>query len=634
VITGIHSAVELGARGFQVLGSMIGFVARGAQALGRGLLSTVDEASNLNETTSKIGVVFGDSADDVLQFGKTSARAIGMSKNQALSAAGTYGNLFRSMGLTSDTSAEMSMRMVTLAGDLASFNNIKPDEALEKLRAGLTGEAEPLKALGVNITASTIAAKAMALGLKEVNGELPAAAKVQAAYALILEQTALAQGDFGKTSSGLANGQRIWQGLIEDLSGTIGQGLLPALAGLFALGNRLVASDKVQGWAQGLSASLGKVGPLIERLMFAFTVGSAGKGGAAGGIKEIFDVLALSFPILKLAAGPLSQVIGYIGALIDIISGAGSIGGAAAGIGGLIGQIFGDLAKSRGAMLEMGIQILQGLVEGIAGALPALLETGIQVLLSLASAITQALPVLIPAIVAIIPAMIQALISAVPMLIEGAIALIMGLVTGITASLPILIQSIPALVTALVTAIIESAPLLIVAAVQLLLALGTALIENLPLLLDMVISVIDGIIKVFISTDWAEIGANIVAGIQKGFNDMWSQFTANVAKRFTDLWAKTKRLLGIHSPSAVYAGLGEQMAAGLGMGWSRAFDAVGRDIAAGLTVNPTIGGVGRAGMKPAPTGGGNTYVFHFRDTTLNEAELTAILQRQELLYGA
>lgn len=218
-----------------VMQTAVGFVVgnlitRGIDALGqlnRGILSSIGYASDLSETVSKVGVVFGDQAAAVLAFGENAAQALGMTKNEALAAAGTYGNLFRSMGMASETSANMSMNLVQLAADLASFNNIDPTVALDKLRAGLVGETEPLKALGVNLNQAAIEARAFQLGLWDGKGALDAAAKAQAAYSLIMEQTSLAQGDFARTSGGLANQMRILKATWGDLKATVGMALEP-----------------------------------------------------------------------------------------------------------------------------------------------------------------------------------------------------------------------------------------------------------------------------------------------------------------------------------------------------------------------------------------------------------------------
>ena len=187
----------------------------------------ISAASDLAETESKVGVVFSDQADKMLAWGENTASAMGMSSNAALAAAGTYGNLFRAMGIGIDVSAEMSQTLVELAADLASFNNMDPTEVLDKLRAGLSGEVEPLRSLGVNLNQVIIQEKARELGLWDGIGALDAATKAQASYALIMEQTSLAQGDFKRTSEGLANQQRILKAESENLAAAIGESLLP-----------------------------------------------------------------------------------------------------------------------------------------------------------------------------------------------------------------------------------------------------------------------------------------------------------------------------------------------------------------------------------------------------------------------
>ena len=235
------------ASGFSNIGGMAvaGIATVGVAAVGF-VASTIGPASDLNETMSKTNVVFGDSAKSVQAFGDTAANSLGMSKNAALTAAGTYGNLFRSMGMTTDTSADMSTHLVTLAGDLASFNNMDPTEVMDSLRSGLSGMTEPLKRLGVNINEATLKQKALQMGLWDGKGTMDAAAKAQATYALIMEQTTLAQGDFGRTSDGVANQQRIMAANFEDLKGKIGSGLLPMMSALSTTLLKLFNSPEFQ----------------------------------------------------------------------------------------------------------------------------------------------------------------------------------------------------------------------------------------------------------------------------------------------------------------------------------------------------------------------------------------------------
>ena len=189
----------------------------------------VNVASDIGESQSKVNVVFGKSASVVEDLGERSAKSLGISKAAALEAAGTFGNLFVSLKLPQAEAAKMSTRMIELAADMASFNNASPEEALEALRSGLVGEAEPLRRFGVNLNDATLRQKALELGLvKTTKDALDPAVKAQATYALVLEQTKTAQGDFARTSTGLANSQRILKAEFSDMQGELGEKLLPA----------------------------------------------------------------------------------------------------------------------------------------------------------------------------------------------------------------------------------------------------------------------------------------------------------------------------------------------------------------------------------------------------------------------
>jgi hypothetical protein len=202
----------------------------------------VDEASNLNESISKVNTVFGDSADEINAWAKTASTAFGQSRQQALEATGTFGNLFSALGFGGDAAKDMSIGLVELASDLASFNNISVDEAIIKLRAGIVGETEPLRTLGVNLSAAAVEAYALKNGLAASKDAITESDKVTARYAIIMEQTALAQGDFARTSTGLANSQRILAAQWTDLKATVGTALLPVITTVAGIFSRLATA--------------------------------------------------------------------------------------------------------------------------------------------------------------------------------------------------------------------------------------------------------------------------------------------------------------------------------------------------------------------------------------------------------
>jgi hypothetical protein len=211
-------------------GAGIGLIADSIRSATEFMGQFVDAASDLNEQISRTGVVFGDAAPAVLDFAQTTAQAMGISRTQALETAGSFGTLFRSAGLSTDAAADMSTGLVQLAADLASFNNIDPTEALDKLRSGLVGESEPLRSVGVLLSEEAVKLKAVELGLVSANQALTEAQKVQARYALILDQTRTAQGDFARTSTGLANASRIIRASFADIRTELGQAFLPVAA--------------------------------------------------------------------------------------------------------------------------------------------------------------------------------------------------------------------------------------------------------------------------------------------------------------------------------------------------------------------------------------------------------------------
>ncbi|WP_405061899.1 hypothetical protein OG474_09660 [Kribbella sp. NBC_01505] len=261
----------------------------------------VNGASDLSESTSKVGVVFKSSAAQILQASQTSAKGMGLSKEAYLAATGTLGNLLVSLDLAPQKAADMSQQMVKLAGDLASFNNVSPEEALDALKAGLTGEAEPLKKFGVNMNDATLKAQALKMGLiKSTKDALNPQTKALAAQALIMAQTKTAQGDFARTSGGLANQQRILAAQFLDVKAKVGGALLPIITTLVTFLNTkaLPIFSEISG---GVTA-------------FASAFSNAGDGvtssGFAGAMERVAIVARTAIDTIRAKVLPVLQEIG------------------------------------------------------------------------------------------------------------------------------------------------------------------------------------------------------------------------------------------------------------------------------------------------------------------------------------
>jgi hypothetical protein len=218
----LKTALKAGAVAFAAIGA-----AAGAFAIKIGK-EAINAASDFNEELQKSEVILGDGAAAVAKFASTAASKLGQSRTEALRAAGNFAIFGKSAGLSGQALAKFSTDFTTLASDLASFNNTTPEDAVQALGAALRGEALPLRRYGVLLDEATLKQRALALGLIETTkGALTPQQKVLAAQAEIFAQTSDAQGDFARTSDGLANSQRILKAEIENLKISLGENLLP-----------------------------------------------------------------------------------------------------------------------------------------------------------------------------------------------------------------------------------------------------------------------------------------------------------------------------------------------------------------------------------------------------------------------
>jgi hypothetical protein len=236
---------------------------------------TIDAASDLNETLSKSQQIFGDASKAVEDFASNSAKQFGQSKQQAIDAAASFGVFGKSAGLTGQDLSKFSTDLVALSADLASFGNTTPEEAALALGAALRGEAEPIRRFGVLMDEATLKQEALAMGLIETTkGALTPQQKVLAANALIFKQTADAQGDFARTSDGVANQQRILEATFKDLQTEVGQKLLPTFNSTLKSLNQILENldaDTVMSFAKAAGAAAlafggWKLGPLVSML--------------------------------------------------------------------------------------------------------------------------------------------------------------------------------------------------------------------------------------------------------------------------------------------------------------------------------------------------------------------------------
>ena len=198
-------------------------------------------ASDLQESIGAVETVFGDAADTILEFGETSATAVGMSQEEFNSLGLITGSLLQNLGYDAEDAADSTTALATRAADMAAVFNTDVSQALEAINSGLKGEMNPLESFGVKLNAAGVEAKAMEMGLADVNGELDDNAKAQAALAIIMEQTNRIQGTFTRESESLGGSMKRLKAQLGDAAAQLGQQLLPYVTQAIQFFSGLVA---------------------------------------------------------------------------------------------------------------------------------------------------------------------------------------------------------------------------------------------------------------------------------------------------------------------------------------------------------------------------------------------------------
>lgn len=230
-----------------LLKTAIGFKAiRGLANLGK---SAIDFGSDITEIENVVDVSFGSMADEAYKFASTAKEQFGLSELAAKQYSGTMMAMMKSSGVVQDAASDMSITLAGLAGDMASFFNLDTDVAFQKIRAGISGEIEPLRQLGINMSVANMEAYALSQGITTSYNAMTQAEKATLRYNYLMSVTSDMQGDFARTAGTWANQVRLLTLNFQSLSAVIGQGLiagiLPAIQALNALMSKLMQAANV-----------------------------------------------------------------------------------------------------------------------------------------------------------------------------------------------------------------------------------------------------------------------------------------------------------------------------------------------------------------------------------------------------
>ena len=190
---------------------------------------SIKQASNFQESVNAVKVTFGDLSDEILNYGKNSARTLGLDKNTFNEYAVAFSNWAETLAGNGKNSADIINDLMIRGSDFASVYNLEVADALRLFQAGLAGETEPLRRFGIDMTMASIEAYALANGIWDGEDAMVESEKVMARYGVIMEATNKTQGDFARTSDMLANATRITKETWQEFQMALGDLFLPTI---------------------------------------------------------------------------------------------------------------------------------------------------------------------------------------------------------------------------------------------------------------------------------------------------------------------------------------------------------------------------------------------------------------------
>jgi len=254
---------------------------------------SVKGASDLGESINVTNEIFESGSQAVKDFAATAAKSIGQSNKTALDGANTFATFGKAAGLSGDDLSDFAIRFSGLASDLASFRNTSPEDAIQAIGAALRGESEPIRRYGVMLNEASLQQVALKEGIiKSTKEALTPQQRVLAASAAIFAQTSDAQGDFARTSDGLANSSRILSAQINDLKAGMGEALLPAVQALVGVLNPLIGGfNAMSESSRSVISTLGLVvagAILAQRALKFLEIEMVTAAGSATALKMAF----------------------------------------------------------------------------------------------------------------------------------------------------------------------------------------------------------------------------------------------------------------------------------------------------------------------------------------------------------
>lgn len=574
-------------------------------------------------------------------------------------AQGKLNTAFEAAGYGPETASEAYTRFYEILGDTDTAT--EASQLLAKL-----AESEEDVATWADIAAGVNGTFGDSLpieGLIEASNETAKVGQVTGVLADALNWAGISEDEFNEKLAACTDESERNRLIMDTLSGTYDE----ASDAFYRNNEALVAARNAQAQMDDALAELGgAVSDVKTQMMSEFlpaisevTSGLAGMLSGTEGAEEQFsqgisDLITSALELLpqfldfgvQIISSILSGIIENIPLIIEAIPQVvGSIVTALSELlpqiieaGALILQSLGNgIVQAIPNMISMLPDVILSFVDFVSESLPDIIESGGEMLDSLTDGILEQLPALAEKIPQIITEFLNVITQNLPKILQKGVEITNKLVSGILEAIPDFVAKLPEIITSFVDFITENLPTIIDSGIDILLNLIEGIIKSIPELVKALPQIIEAIVNGIgdLLGSVVDVGKNIVEGIWEGISSMASWIGEKVGGFFSGIVEGAKSLLGIASPSKVFASIGGYMAEGVGVGWDDEFGNIKRDINKSLDFNaaiqrsiPIVRGVA-ASMVPRGVYGGQNVTNNTNSSMVFNISVSGASSREE-----
>jgi hypothetical protein len=586
----------------------VGAVTAGVAAMTGKALSAAGE---LEQNLGGSEAVFEEYAEGMQQTAQTAYENMGLSASGFLATANKMGALFQGAGFDIGESASLAADAMQRAADVASIMGIDVSAAMESVAGAAKGNFTMMDNLGVAINDTTLQQYALEKGIEKTTQQMTTQEKVWLAMELFMERTAYAEGRYAEENATLAGSLSTAKAALDDFLS--GAGSVDALVSSFSNAAQVIQNNVVEilprlaeTGAAAVAALAPQIPAIFDTILPVAVDAIASIMGSLGGvilenadysIQSAFDAGLMIADKLIDGIGSFSDGFGvllealvmwveeYNNVLVEravaiVVTLAQAIvtNGVQlleAGIK-IIGSLLDGVISALPELAASAVDLIDALVTGLLGLLPLLVDTGVELL----SALIDNLPLVLANLTAAMPILINGIISAlvllIPKIVDAGIQLFTALIDNLPLIIEIITSNLPVLIDGIISALVELLPLMIDAGFDLFVALIGALPEIITEILKAVPAIVNGIIDA-ITGRWEDIkqaGKDLLSGLGAGITEGWNAIKDSVFGTFSNITDFVKGIFDVHSPSRVFAGIGENLMEGLWMGVDRTADSV------------------------------------------------------------